>query len=116
MREFVTFIRNLLHMLYFVRGVLLGLVIVLVVCAFITAELENMPLTDAFYFTFITALTVGYGDIAPKTDIGRIVSLLVAADGVIIFGLVVAVSNRALHRAVEQEKNNRVKKSGPDFS
>ena len=116
MREFVAFSKNLLRMLYIVRGVLLGLLVVLVVCAFIIAELENLPLADALYFTFITALTVGYGDIAPTTGIGRIASILVGADGLIIFGLIVAVSNRALHLTVEQEKQQRSEKSGPDFS
>ena len=116
MREFVAFSKNLLRMLYIVRGVLLGLLVVLAVCAIILAELENLPLADALYFTFITAMTVGYGDIAPTTGMGRIVSLLVAADGLIIFGLIVAVSNRALHITVEQEIRHSVKKSGPDLS
>ena len=114
MQEFIIFFSNMLRMLHFVRSVVLGLLVVLVVCAFIIAEVENMPLADAYYFIFITALTVGYGDIAPKTGIGRIVSLLVAVVGVIIFGLIVAVSNRALHLAVEAVKQENQQQSEKD--
>lgn len=110
MTELIVFLRNLLRMIYFVRGVMLGLLLVLVICAFITAEVENMPLADALYFTFITALTVGYGDITPKTGIGRIISVLIAVVGAIIIGLIVAVSSRALKLAVEQEEQQKSEK------
>jgi hypothetical protein len=110
MREFTLFLKSLLRIIYFVRGVIFGLIGILVIFAFIIAELENIPLADAFYFTFITALTVGYGDIAPKTDFGRIISILIAVDGLIIFGMIVSVANRALQIAVRLEKQQQSKK------
>jgi hypothetical protein len=106
MREFFLFVKSLLRIIYFVRGVIFGLIGILVIFAFIISELENIPLADAFYFTFITALTVGYGDIVPKTDFGRIISILIAVVGLIIFGLVVSVANRSLHIAVQQDSRD----------
>ncbi|AWB28028.1 NAD-binding protein [Halococcoides cellulosivorans] len=44
-------------------------------------------LTDALYFTVVTASTVGYGDVTPATPIGKLYTLSVLALGVASFGL-----------------------------
>ncbi|MFB6078525.1 MAG: NAD-binding protein [Halarchaeum sp.] len=44
-------------------------------------------LLDAFYFTLVTASTVGYGDITPKTEVATLFSLSVLVLGVAGFGL-----------------------------
>ncbi|QCC52038.1 NAD-binding protein [Halapricum salinum] len=44
-------------------------------------------LLDAFYFTLVTASTVGYGDISAATQIGRLFSLSVLVIGVASFGV-----------------------------
>ena len=104
MQAFIIFGRHLFKMLFFVRGVLLTLVLILLAFALITAEVDNVPLPDALYFTFITALTVGYGDIVPTTGVARAISVLIGFVGVIYVGLVVAVSTRALEHAVQEER------------
>jgi voltage-gated potassium channel len=39
---------------------------------------------DAFYFTVVTTTTVGFGDITPRSDAGRLVTLSTIAAGVIL--------------------------------
>lgn len=55
------------------------------------------------YFCAITALTIGYGDVVPTTEVGRIVSVLLGLLGVLITGLVTAAAvygiQAAAHRA-----------------
>ncbi|RQR53875.1 two pore domain potassium channel family protein [Burkholderia sp. Bp9140] len=55
------------------------------------------------YFCAITALTIGYGDVIPTTDLGRFVAVLLGFHGVLITGLVTAAAvygvQAAAHRA-----------------
>ena len=55
------------------------------------------------YFCAITALTIGYGDVVPTTDVGRFVAVLLGFQGVLITGLVTAAAvygvQAAAHRA-----------------
>ena len=105
MQDFIIFIRHFSQKLFFIRGVLLTLLLVMFAFALITAEVDNIALTDAIYLVFITALTVGFGDITPSSGIARFVSVLAGFVGVIFVGLVVAVSIRALELAVEEKKH-----------
>jgi voltage-gated potassium channel len=43
---------------------------------------EDLRLVDAFYFSVTTIATVGYGDLAPKTDLGKIFTSLYVLVGV----------------------------------
>jgi voltage-gated potassium channel len=58
--------------------------------------LEGIKLIDGIYFAFITALSVGYGDISPKTTIGKLLSVGIALMGVLFVGITVAIATRAL--------------------
>ena len=44
---------------------------------------------NAWYWAVITMTTVGYGDLAPRTAIGRLAAILCAVSGVILFALTV---------------------------
>ena len=54
--------------------------------------LEGISLTNAFYFTIATISTVGYGDVHPLTDTGKIVAVLIIILGVGAFLGIVANS------------------------
>jgi len=53
-----------------------------VVDAAAIAYLEKLSFADALYFTFVTGLTIGYGDIAPVMLAGRVVAILTALLGI----------------------------------
>jgi Na+-translocating ferredoxin:NAD+ oxidoreductase RnfE subunit len=78
--------------------------VLVIVGALIISRVEGMSLGDSIYFAFITGFTIGYGDIAPITIIGRVTSVFIGLTGIVFTGLVVAVSSKALHSAVEKEK------------
>ena len=60
-------------------------VTIIFVGIFIFRRLESWTYINAFYFTVITLTTIGYGDIVPKTEIGKIAASLFALIGVAIF-------------------------------
>ena len=50
----------------------------LVVSTFLFSYFEHKPLLDSFYWSCVTALTIGYGDISPQTDVMRVLGVLFA--------------------------------------
>jgi voltage-gated potassium channel len=53
-------------------------------CALLFSFFEHKPIDDALWWAFVTALTVGYGDIYPVTPGGRIVAVLLMHSVVLI--------------------------------
>ncbi|MFZ2153682.1 MAG: potassium channel family protein [Candidatus Moraniibacteriota bacterium] len=47
--------------------------------------LEGWRWLDSFYFCVITLATVGYGDLTPKTDLGKIATIFYIISGIGIF-------------------------------
>ncbi len=63
---------------------------------------EGLRWLDALYFTVITLTTVGYGDISPQTDPGKIFAMIYILVGLgIIAALVGVVADLALESAKE---------------
>ena len=69
--------------------------------AAVIAHLEKMRFGDALYSSFITGLTIGYGDIVAKTPLGRIVAVLLGIIGIIFTGMIVAAAIRAVGESME---------------
>ena len=103
MKEFLSFWRYFFQITHYVRGVILALTLALCFCAILMTYVDNIPLADALYFTFITGLTIGYGDITPTTALGRVLSIVTGVIGVVFIGIVVAVVTRALRLAAREE-------------
>ena len=102
--EFNAFIRNAWRLILVVRSVLGMLIILIVLHGLAIAYFESLGIADSLYFTFVTAFTIGYGDIAPVTPTGRVLSLLVGFIGLVVTGLVVAINTRALAQTVRDEQ------------
>ncbi len=64
---------------------------------------EGLRWLDALYFTVITLTTVGYGDISPQTDPGKIFAMVYILVGLGIFAaLIGVVADLALDSAKER--------------
>ncbi len=81
---------------------LLGTIaLLIIVLGVIVGFIESWGRFDSIYWAFITATTVGYGDIRPLKPISRIVSVLIALIGVTFTGIIVALAIDAATRSFQ---------------
>jgi voltage-gated potassium channel len=57
---------------------------------------------DTVYWSFMTATTVGYGDLRPTDRRSKIVAIVIAFLGLILTGIVIAVAVQATTRALTE--------------
>lgn len=68
------------------KYVLLICVMMILAAAVLMTYIEKMPFTDALWWSFVTATTVGYGDLSPATGAGRIVASVLMLVGIGLIG------------------------------
>lgn len=101
LNPFFIFQRYFFRYTYYVHKILIGLVTMIIAGGFLISYLENVSLGEGLYFSFITGLTIGYGDITPVTTWGRVLSVAIGLVGIIFTGVSVAVATRALADTVK---------------
>jgi hypothetical protein len=75
------------------QGVGMLLALQLVLGAIFYHQVEGWSWVDAFYFCFASLTTVGYGDLTPTTDAGKIFTMVYLITGIglfVSFGALVA--------------------------
>jgi hypothetical protein len=76
-----------------ILSLLLGVIVVL---GLAVGFLEGWSVHESIYFAFVSGLTIGYGDFAPKTFLARILAVLIGLCGVLLTALIAAVAVKAL--------------------
>ena len=74
---------------------LLTLIAVITLLGQLVGKREGWSRFDSFYWAFITATTVGYGDLRPASRGSRLLSILIALLGLMFTGIVIAVAVQA---------------------
>lgn len=88
----LTFLRVFVLMLWYAAPLLLSFAASVVVFGQIVGRLEKWSRFDALYWSFITATTVGYGDIRPLRPLARVLAVVIALHGIVLTGIIVAVA------------------------
>lgn len=92
MRFVAGFFQNVLTILRRNRfgQILLAFSFVIVGASGVFSYIEDRPFTDGVWYAVVTITTVGYGDVVPTTDAGRVFGVILILFGVVFFSLVAA--------------------------
>lgn len=75
--------------------------------------LEGWDRFNSFYWSFVTAFTVGYGDMRPTHKLTKVLAILIALLGIMFMGVVVAITVEA---AMEAFNKNIIIEQGSFYS
>jgi len=97
-----TFIRLFFWSIYLIAPLLVFLSFVIIVLGQIVCDIEKWNKFDGLYWSFITATTVGYGDIRPLKKVSKVLSVLIALVGIMFTGIMIAVTLNTTSIAIEK--------------
>ena len=90
-----------LRVVWPILSVLLGVIIAL---GLVVGLLEGWSVHESIYFAFVSGLTIGYGDLAPKSLFTRALAILIGVCGVVVTALLAAIAVKALTAATDDSK------------
>ena len=99
-----TFARGLIGGLGIVWPILSTLVGIIVVLGISIGLIEGWAIDESLYFSFITGLTIGYGDFAPSTLLTRTLAVLIGICGLLLTALLAAIAVKALAAALDGDR------------
>jgi voltage-gated potassium channel len=89
-------------------AIVFGMVFIFGSCVFLLERGENPSfgsIHDGLWWAFVSLTTVGYGDIVPITDAGRIVAVILIVFGVAVYSLLIANLTHYLN-GIDRDFNN----------
>ena len=95
-RMYIAFFGRLGEILRFVSPILVFLLSVIAALGVAVAFVEGWTIGEGIYFAFVTALTIGYGDLTAKRTLGRILAVMIGFSGIVFTGVIVAVAVQSL--------------------
>ena len=87
--------------LYLVGPLLIFFALLILFLGQVVGRLEKWAPFDALYGTLITATTVGYGDIRPLRKWSRMLAILIALNGLILTGIIIAIAINTVTYTIE---------------
>jgi len=98
----VLFFKQLAFGLWLTFPLLLSFATAITLLGQMAGTKEGWSRFDSLYWTFITATTVGYGDIRPTKRGSRVFAMFIAFLGLLMTGIVIAVAVHAATLALDK--------------
>ena len=101
-RRFLMALGHAIHVTWPVLSIILA---IQVASGVLLGFVEGWSVGDALYFTFVTGLTIGYGDIVPRQALGRARAIVSGISGLFLTGLIAGIAVHAM-RAAPTDRDN----------
>jgi len=93
------------HAVHLTWPVLSTILAIQVALGLLVGFMEGWSVGDAVYFTFVTGLTIGYGDIVPRQALGRALAVGIGICGLFLTGLIAGIAVYAMRTALAEREN-----------
>lgn len=97
----ITFLKEYGYGILVALPLLLSVAAVIILLGQFVGKREGWSHFDSFYWSFITATTVGYGDIRPGKRGSKLIAILIAMLGLLLTGFLIALAVRAATVALQ---------------
>ena len=96
-RRFFVALGHAIHVTWPILSIILAIQVVL---GLLVGIVEGWSVGDAVYFTFVTGLSIGYGDIVPRQALARALAIGIGVSGLFLTGLIAGIVVYAMRRAL----------------
>jgi hypothetical protein len=86
--------------IYLTWPVLSSILAIQIALGLVIGFVEGWSVGDAVYFTFVTGLTIGYGDIVPRQALARVLAIAIGISGLFLTGLIAGIAVYAMRTAL----------------
>ena len=98
----ITFVKVFVIAVWLALPLLLSMMLLVMALGLLVGRIERWNQFDGVYWAFITATTVGYGDIRPLQRLSKALSIIIAFVGLIFTGITVSLAVQASTFAYKQ--------------
>jgi len=98
-RRFFVALGHAIHVTWPVLSAILAMQVAL---GLLIGFVEGWSVGDAVYFTFVTGLTIGYGDVVPRQALGRALAVGIGIFGLFLTGLIAGIAVYAMRTALAE--------------
>lgn len=86
--------------------ILSGLIGLMIALGLVVGLREGWSVQESIYFAFVSGLTIGYGDLAPKTLLARGLAIFIGLCGVLLTALLAGLAVKALDAASDDSRRD----------
>ncbi len=105
-RRFLAALARGLHITW---PVLSGILVIEVALGLLIGFVEGWSVGEAVYFSFVTGLTIGYGDIVPRQTLTRALAVVIGFGGILLTGLVAGIAVNAMRATLADGGGRRLR-------
>ena len=99
-RRFFVALGHAIHVTWPVLSIIVAIQVAL---GLLIGFVEGWSVGDAVYFTFVTGLTIGYGDIVPRQALARALAIWIGLSGLFLTGLIAGIAVYAMRTALAND-------------